>query len=243
MTLDVEGIDVSYGAIQALRSASLSIGDGEAVALIGSNGAGKSTLLKTISGMLAPTAGKIEHDGHSIAGAATHQIARRGIAHVPEGRRLFPRMSVRENLLLGAVQRRDKEIQADLDVQLDLFPRLRERLDQEAGTLSGGEQQMVAISRALMSRPTVLLLDEPSLGLSPLMVETVFKAVAAIHLSGTGLLLVEQNAAKALSVTSRGYVMSAGEIVKEGQSSDLRDDDMVREIYLGTAPSTDEPVS
>ncbi|MCU1614474.1 MAG: Branched-chain amino acid transport ATP-binding protein LivF [Frankiales bacterium] len=243
MTLEVRSIDVSYGAISALRSVSMTISDGESIALIGSNGAGKSTLLKTVSGMLAPAAGDVLHDGRSIAGTPTHAIARRGIAHVPEGRRLFPRMTVRENLLLGAAQRRDKQVQADMDDQLDLFPRLRERLDQEAGTLSGGEQQMVAISRALMSKPSLLLLDEPSLGLSPLMVETVFEAVAAIHTSGTALLLVEQNAAKALSVTSRGYVMSAGEIVKEGDSRDLRDDDMVREIYLGTASSTDEPVA
>jgi branched-chain amino acid transport system ATP-binding protein len=243
MTLEVRSIHVSYGAISALRSVTMSIGDGEAIALIGSNGAGKSTLLKTVSGMLTPAAGDVLHDGQSIGGSPSHVIARRGIAHVPEGRRLFPRMTVRENLLLGAVQRRDKKVNADLEGQLDLFPRLRERLDQEAGTLSGGEQQMVAISRALMSKPTLLLLDEPSLGLSPLMVETVFEAVAAIHTSGTALLLVEQNAAKALSVTTRGYVMSAGQIVKEGRSRDLRDDDMVREIYLGTASSPDESVA
>ncbi|GAA3536131.1 ABC transporter ATP-binding protein [Nocardioides daeguensis] len=218
------------------------VADGEAVALIGSNGAGKSTTLKTLSGMLAPRSGAVLHQGTDIAGAPTHVIARRGIAHVPEGRRLFPRMSVRENLYLGAFHRKDREVQQDLDAQLDLFPRLRERIDQDAGTLSGGEQQMVAIARALMSRPSLLLLDEPSLGLSPLMVTTVFEAIAAIHATGTALLLVEQNAGQALSVTSRGYVMRSGEIVKEGPSDELRTDPMVREIYLG-ATSHQEPAA
>ncbi|MBM7516808.1 ABC transporter ATP-binding protein [Nocardioides nitrophenolicus] len=241
MTLDATDLEVSYGAVSALKGVSLRIGDGEAVALIGSNGAGKSTALKTLSGMLAPRAGVVLHDGTDIAGAATHVIARRGIAHVPEGRRLFPRMSVRENLRLGAFHRKDRQVNDDLDAQLDLFPRLRERLDQEAGTLSGGEQQMVAISRALMSRPSLLLLDEPSLGLSPLMVQTVFEAVAAIHAAGTALLLVEQNAGQALAVTTRGYVMRSGEIVKEGDSQALATDPMVREIYLGASPSAPEP--
>jgi branched-chain amino acid transport system ATP-binding protein len=233
VTLKVESLQVAYGAIRAISSASLTVEEGEAVALIGSNGAGKSTLLRAISGMLAPVEGSVHYLGEPITGRPVHTIARLGIAHVPEGRRLFPRMTVEENLVLGAFGRRDTRVKADMDHQLDLFPRLRERLDQEAGTLSGGEQQMVALARALMSRPRLLLLDEPSLGLSPLMATTVFRAIADIHREGTSLLLVEQNAAQAFGVTSRGYVMAAGEIVRGGSTEQLRVDPMVRDIYLG----------
>ena len=233
MTLNVDGLQVAYGAIRAISSASLSVEEGEAVALIGSNGAGKSTLLRAISGMLTPVEGNVHYRDKPITGRPVHTIARLGIAHVPEGRRLFPRMTVEENLILGAFGRRDADVKTDLERQLDLFPRLRERLTQEAGTLSGGEQQMVALARALMSRPSLLLLDEPSLGLYPLMAATVFRAIAEIHREGTSILLVEQNAAQAFGVTSRGYVMAAGEIVRGGSTEDLRVDPMVRDIYLG----------
>lgn len=235
MSLAIRDLSVSYGAIAALRDATLTVEDGEAVALIGSNGAGKSTLLKAISGMIAPTQGQVTYRGQPLTGRPPHRIARSGVSHVPEGRRLFPRMSVRENLLLGAFGRKDSAVASDLEAQLERFPRLRERLDQDAGTLSGGEQQMVAIARALMSRPSLLLLDEPSLGLSPLMATAVFEAIDEIHRSGTALLLVEQNAVKALKVTSRCYVLAAGEVVREGASVELNDDPDVQAIYLGTA--------
>jgi len=235
VTLVVRDLRVSYGAVHAVLGVSLTVQDGEAVALIGSNGAGKSSLLRAITGMHPPSAGSVTYRGGNITRSPSHTIAQAGVRHVPEGRRLFPRMTVRENLQLGAFGRRDNDVASDLDAQLALFPRLGERLDQEAGTLSGGEQQMVAISRALMSRPRLLLLDEPSLGLSPLMVSTVFTAIARIHQSGVGILLVEQNAAKALALTSRGYVVTAGEVVVEGPSEMLRKDERVREIYLGQA--------
>ncbi|WP_113700319.1 ABC transporter ATP-binding protein [Nonomuraea lactucae] len=238
MTLHVRDLDVGYGSVRAVRGATLTVGEGEAVALIGSNGAGKSTLLKAISGMLACDSGSVWFAGEDVTACPSHVIAGKGIAHVPEGRRLFPRMTVRENLLLGAFRRRDGHVAKDLVTQLDLFPRLGERLEQEAGTLSGGEQQMVAIARALMSRPALLLLDEPGLGLSPLMASAVFAAISEIHRAGTALLLVEQNATKALAITSRGYVMTTGEILRDGASTDLRDDPTVREIYLGGAPET-----
>jgi branched-chain amino acid transport system ATP-binding protein len=235
MALRVHDLHVSYGSVRAVRGASLLVDAGEAVALIGSNGAGKSTILQAISGMLRGDSGGIELNGRPLSSLPSHTIAKAGVSHVPEGRRLFSRMTVRENLVLGAFQRKDKQISTDLDDQLVLFPRLAERLEQAAGTLSGGEQQMVAIARALMSRPQLLLLDEPSLGLSPLMATTVFDAIADVHARGTSVLLVEQNAAKALSITSRGYVIASGEVVKEGRSVDLKDDPMVREIYLGAA--------
>jgi branched-chain amino acid transport system ATP-binding protein len=233
VTLKVDAVDVSYGSVRAVRGATLTVDDGEAVALIGSNGAGKSSLLRAISGMHPTAGGSVSYRGAPLTGASSHSIAAAGISHVPEGRRLFARMTVRENLQLGAFRRTDADVAADMRAQLELFPRLGERLDQEAGTLSGGEQQMVAISRALMSRPSLLLLDEPSLGLSPLMVKTVFQAIEEIHRSGVGVLIVEQNANKALALTSRGYVMTAGEVVVEGSSEMLREDDRVREVYLG----------
>ena len=244
MSLDIDNLDVSYGAIRALRAVSLFVADGEAVSLIGSNGAGKSTLLKAISGIANVENGTIVHDGRAITSSPPHLIAAGGIAHVPEGRRLFPRMTVRENLLMGAIARRDREVEADMAEHLDLFPRVRERLDQDAGTLSGGEQQMVAIVRGLMSRPRLLLLDEPSLGLSPLMTTAVFEAIDRIHRGGTSVLLVEQNATKALQITSRAYVLSAGQIAKSGPSDELCDDPMVREIYLGAIDdSSSEPIA
>jgi branched-chain amino acid transport system ATP-binding protein len=234
MSLVVRGLAVSYGQVAAVKGVDLEVAAGEAVALIGSNGAGKSSLLRAVSGMIDSSVEHATYDGESIAGRPAYEIASAGIAHVPEGRRLFPRMSVEENLRLGAFTRRDAEVEDDLGRQLELFPRLGERLGQEAGTLSGGEQQMVAIARALMSRPTLLLLDEPSLGLSPLMVDTVFDAIATIHAAGTAVLLIEQNATKALELTSRGYVMASGLVVREGTSAQLGSDDSVREIYLGT---------
>jgi branched-chain amino acid transport system ATP-binding protein len=238
MSLVIRNLAVRYGQVAAVKGIDVEVGDGEAVALIGSNGAGKSSLLRAISGMIESSVDHASYRGQDIAGRPSFEIAAAGIAHVPEGRRLFPRMTVEENLRLGAFSRRDADVESDLGRQLELFPRLEERLAQDAGTLSGGEQQMVAIARALMSRPSLLLLDEPSLGLSPLMVETVFNAVAAIHRAGTAVLVIEQNATKALELTSRGYVMSSGVVVKHGASTDLRNDESVREIYLGSAATT-----
>lgn len=235
MTLHVEGLDVHYGGVHAVRGVSLTVEDGEAIALIGSNGAGKTSILKAISGLVPASGGAISWRGTDITNESSHRTIIAGIGHVPEGRRLFPRMTVRENLLLGAFARKDSAVVADLEKQLTLFPRLAERISQQAGTLSGGEQQMVAISRALMSRPQLLLLDEPSLGLSPLLITTVFKAIADIHQSGTSLLLVEQNAVKALNLASRGYVISSGEILTSGSAAGLKADDRVREIYLGAS--------
>lgn len=238
MTLQVTDLDVHYGGVHAVRSASLRVDDGEAVALIGSNGAGKTSLLRAISGMVPSSGGQVRWSGTDITNTPSHQTLQAGIGHVPEGRRLFPRLTVRENLLLGAYTRRDKEsVRHDLDEQLELFPRLAERVEQQAGTLSGGEQQMVALARALMSRPRLLLLDEPSLGLSPLLISLVFKAIERIHRAGTSVLLVEQNAVKSLALAQRGYVISSGNIIIEGSAEQLRDDDRVQQIYFGAAPT------
>lgn len=231
--LSLEGIDVYYGKIHALRSAALDVRQGEIVALLGNNGAGKSTTLKTISGLLAPRRGSIRLDDEAIAGTPPHDIVRKGIAHVPEGRRIFNRLTVRENLMMGAYLRTDAGIASDLTTVFDLFPRLHERIAQVAGTLSGGEQQMLAIGRALMARPRLLLLDEPSMGLAPVLVEQIFDTIVNINRLGTTILLVEQNAAMALSIAHRGYVLETGAIVTEGTAAQLTENAEVRRAYLG----------
>jgi branched-chain amino acid transport system ATP-binding protein len=232
--LEVEGIDASYGRIRALRGLSLSVDQGEVVALIGSNGAGKTTTLRTIAGLMHPTAGHIRFGGADITQERAHRIVALGICMAPEGRRLFARMSVLDNLRLGAYTRRDGAgIAADIARVYDLFPRLKERSGQIAGTLSGGEQQMLAIGRALMSRPKVLMLDEPSLGLAPIIVETIFQIIGEINQQGTPILLVEQNALLALQVANRGYVLETGSIVKEGSGKELLESEDVQKAYLG----------
>jgi len=232
--LSVRGLEVSYGGIRAVRGIDLKILSGEVVALIGANGAGKTTTLKAITGGLAVAAGEIEYDGQSLAGMAAHQRVRLGMAMVPEGRSLFARMTVHENLMMGAFTRNDSSaVQADIEQMLQTFPRLRERLTQLAGTLSGGEQQMLAMARALMSRPKLLLLDEPSMGLSPLMVESIFEVIRSVSRTGTTILLVEQNAQLALQTAHRAYVMESGEITMHGDAPSLRIDPRVRRAYLG----------
>jgi branched-chain amino acid transport system ATP-binding protein len=230
--LELEGIEVRYGTIRALRGVSLEVAEGEIVALLGANGAGKTTSLRTISGLLHPVAGTIRFDGTAIQTMAAHRIVSMGISHVPEGRRIFPRMSVQENLEMGAYHRRGS-ISNEMDYAYSLFPVLKERRRQEGGTLSGGEQQMLAIGRALMSRPRLLLLDEPSMGLAPMIVAQIFRILIDIRTAGTTLLLVEQNAAQALAVANRGYVLETGEIVMSGPAADLLRDDRVRAAYLG----------
>jgi branched-chain amino acid transport system ATP-binding protein len=231
--LTLDGLDVYYGEIHALRDAALEVRRGEIVALLGNNGAGKSTTLKTISGLLAPRRGRIRLDDESIAGTPAHTIVLKGIAHVPEGRRIFNRLTVRENLMMGAYLRTDDGVAADLAAVFELFPRLKERIAQVAGTLSGGEQQMLAIGRALMARPRLLLLDEPSMGLAPVLVEQIFDTIVNINRLGTTILLVEQNAAMALSVAHRGYVLETGSIVLSGTASELTENEEVRRAYLG----------
>ena len=231
--LRLEGVDVYYGEIHALRSVALEVREREIVALLGNNGAGKSTTLKTVSGLLRPRRGTILLDDHPLAGVAAHDIVARGIAHVPEGRRIFNRLSVRENLAMGAYLRGDQGIAGDLDRVFDLFPRLKERIAQVAGTLSGGEQQMLAIGRALMANPRLLLLDEPSMGLAPVLVEQIFATIDSINRQGTTILLVEQNAAMALSIAHRGYVLETGAVVLSGSATDLADNADVRRAYLG----------
>jgi len=232
--LVLQTVHSAYGNIRALRGISLTVERGEVVTLIGSNGAGKTTTLRTIMGLLVPRAGQITLEGQRIEGLATDRIVRLGIAQSPEGRRIFPRMSVLENLEMGAFARRDREqIPADLEHVFRLFPRLKERLRQRAGTLSGGEQQMLAMGRALMARPKVLLLDEPSMGLAPLLVETIFSIIRTINAEGTTILLVEQNARMALQVAHRGYVLQSGEIVLHDTAAALLRSDVVRKSYLG----------
>jgi branched-chain amino acid transport system ATP-binding protein len=232
--LEVSGIDVFYGRVQAVRGATLSVDKGEVVALIGSNGAGKTTTLRTISGLLHPQRGTITFNGTDISRTEPQKIVNLGICQSPEGRRLFTRMSVLDNLRMGAYTRRNgSEIKADMDRVFELFPRLKERLHQIAGTLSGGEQQMVAMGRALMAKPKVLMLDEPSLGLSPILVETIFSIVRDINAQGTPVLLVEQNAHKALEVAHRGYVLETGSIVKTGTGKELLASEDVQKAYLG----------
>ena len=232
--LQVEGLRVSYGAVEAVKGLDLEVRAGEIVALIGANGAGKSTTLMTISGAVAPTAGRIRFLGTAIEGRPASEIVRLGIAHVPEGRRIFKRFTVMENLRVGAIARKDRGgIEASLDEIFEYFPVLRDRREQPGGTLSGGEQQMLAIGRALMAQPKLLLLDEPSLGLAPLMVERIFGIIRSIHRSGTTMLLVEQNARTALALADRAYVVETGRIVLSGPSSALLDDPKVRTAYLG----------
>jgi branched-chain amino acid transport system ATP-binding protein len=231
--LALEDVHTYYGNIHALQGISLTVGRGEIVTLIGANGAGKTTTLKTISGMLHPRRGTVHFEGKDISRTAAHLLVRQGIGHAPEGRRIFSRMTVIENLQMGAFTRDQKTIQPDIDRVMELFPRLRERTHQLGGTLSGGEQQMLAISRALMSLPRVLLLDEPSLGLAPILVQLVFEKIKEINAQGTTVLLVEQNALQALSIAHRGYVLQTGNVVLAGKANDLIQNEMVRKAYLG----------
>jgi branched-chain amino acid transport system ATP-binding protein len=232
--LELRGLHVHYGQIHALRGVSLTVAAGEIVACLGANGAGKSTALRAVSGLLRPSAGTVLLDGAPLAGLSPHQIVARGVVHAPEGRQVFPRMSVRENLLLGAHRCRDRsEIARRLDRAHALFPILRERAGQLAGTLSGGEQQMLAIGRALMGAPRLLLLDEPSLGLAPKVIEAIFGAIAAINQAGTTILMVEQNAVKALGIAHRAYVLQVGEVVAADAAAALLGDDRIRRAYLG----------
>ncbi len=234
MLLTVDHISVYYGAVQAIRDVSFIVGKGEIVTLIGANGAGKSTILRAISGVVRTEAGSIAHDGKSIAGLRSHRVARLGIAHVPEGRGVFANMSVRENLEMGGYTRSSrKEVGESFERVFALFPRLAERASQLAGTLSGGEQQMLAIGRGLVQRPDLLLLDEPSMGLSPVLVSEIFRMIGEINKAGTTILLVEQNASMALAIADRAYVLEAGEIALEGKASDLQEDPKVRAAYLG----------
>jgi branched-chain amino acid transport system ATP-binding protein len=232
--LELENMHSYYGHIHALRGISLTVDEGEVVTLIGSNGAGKTTTLRSIHGILPPREGKIIFDGEEIQGVPAHELIGRGIAQSPEGRKIFFRMTVLENLEMGAYHRNDaSEVREDMDRVFDLFPRLKERTKQEAGTMSGGEQQMLAIGRALMSRPKLLLLDEPSMGLAPVLVERIFEIIREINKQGTTLLLVEQNANVALEIATRGYVLESGAIVNSASASELREDPSVREAYLG----------
>ena len=232
--LQIQDIHTYYGAIHALKGISLEVYQGEIVTLLGANGAGKSTTLRSINGLNRPRKGHIRFQGREITGVAAHEIVKRGIAQSPEGRRLFPRMSVTENLEMGAFQRRDRsEIHGDMDRVFELFPRLHERRHQKAGTLSGGEQQMCAIGRALMARPKLLLLDEPSLGLAPIFVERIFDIIKQINEQGTSILLVEQNALMALDHAHRGYVLETGHIVLADEAAALKTNEQVRKTYLG----------
>jgi branched-chain amino acid transport system ATP-binding protein len=230
--LDVDDIEVRYGAIRALKGVSFHVNEGEIVALLGANGAGKTTTQRTVSGMLRPALGSVTYADERIDGVPAHTLIRRGICHVPEGRHVFPRMTVHENLEMGAFRFKRVD-QADLDRALELFPILKERYKQPAGTLSGGEQQMLAIGRALMGKPRLLLLDEPSMGLAPMIVAQIFAIIREINQAGVTVLLVEQNAQQALSLADRGYVLETGEIVLEGTGRDLLADDRIRAAYLG----------
>jgi branched-chain amino acid transport system ATP-binding protein len=232
--LEVNKINVFYGAIHAIKEISFQVNQGEIVTLIGANGAGKSTTLKAISGLVRPKTGAIIYNGINLTEKAAHDIVKQGISQVPEGRRIFANMSVRENLAMGAYQRSDRaEIAEDIEHVYDLFPRLRERQNQLAGTLSGGEQQMLATGRGLMSRPKLLLLDEPSMGLAPLLVKEIFEIIKEINREGTTILLVEQNANMALSIAHRAYVLETGKVVLEGPAKELAQNEEVRKAYLG----------
>jgi branched-chain amino acid transport system ATP-binding protein len=231
--LEVRDLHVYYGEIHALKGVSVTVGAGEIVALLGPNGAGKTTTLKTISGLLSPRHGTVALEGQSVVGVPPHEIVQRGIAHVPEGRRVFNRLSVAENLEMGAYVRTDGAVWGDMERVFTLFPRLRERRSQVAGTLSGGEQQMLAIGRALMARPRLLLLDEPSMGLAPVLVEQIFETIQDINRQGTPILLVEQNAAMALTIAGRAYVLETGSVVLEGSARELADNVEIRRAYLG----------
>ncbi|MBA3599133.1 MAG: ABC transporter ATP-binding protein [Methylibium sp.] len=231
--LGITDLKVAYGGIQAVKGISLEVRQGELVSLIGANGAGKTTTLKAITGLQAAGSGQIEFFGRSIKGQGPWDLVRQGLVMVPEGRGTFTRMSITENLLMGAFSRKDKEIDADLEKVFGIFPRLKERRRQLAGTMSGGEQQMLAMGRGLMARPKLLLLDEPSMGLSPIMVDKIFEVIDTIHRQGTTVLLVEQNASRALQLATRGYVMDSGEITMRGEASALLSDPKVRAAYLG----------
>ena len=232
--LRVEDINVYYGAIHAIKGISLEVNDGEIVALIGSNGAGKSTTLRTISGLMKPKTGRIMYDGEDITGVPAHKIVGKGLCQVPEGRHVFANLTVLENLELGAYLRTDKEgIAKDMEMVFEKFPRLLERKDQLSGTLSGGEQQMLAMARALMSRPKLILLDEPSMGLAPLLIKEIFNIIKEINASGTTVLLVEQNANMALSIADKAYVLETGRITLSGTAAELASSEEVRKAYLG----------
>jgi branched-chain amino acid transport system ATP-binding protein len=231
--LVLDKVHTYYGHIRALQGVSITVNRGEIVTLLGSNGAGKTTTLKTISGILHPRSGTVHFDGRDISRVEGHKLVRSGIGHAPEGRRIFSRLTVLENLQMGAFTRNLKEIGPDIERVMDLFPRLRERTDQPGGTLSGGEQQMLAIARALMSNPRLLMLDEPSLGLAPILVQQVFATIKEINAQGMTILLVEQNALQALSVAHRGYVLQTGRVALSGPAEHLRQDESVRKAYLG----------
>ena len=232
--LEVKDLEVYYGVIQAIKGISFHVDKGEVIALIGANGAGKTTTLHTVTGLLSPKKGHVMFEGKDITKVPAHKIVSMGMAHVPEGRRVFAELSVYENLKMGAYTRKDKaEIEESLDNVYKRFPRLEERKNQMAGTLSGGEQQMLAMGRALMSRPKIILMDEPSMGLSPIMVNEIFDIIRSVSESGTTVLLVEQNAKKALSIADRAYVLETGNIVLEGNAKDLLEDDSIKKAYLG----------
>jgi branched-chain amino acid transport system ATP-binding protein len=231
--LKVNNIHVYYDAIHALKGVSFSVATGELVTLLGANGAGKTTTLKTLSGLLRARRGKVELEGDALESMGPHEIVRRGVAHVPEGRKVFPRFTVRENLEVGGFTRAKSAVSADIDYVFSMFPRLKERYNQYAGTLSGGEQQMLAIGRALMTRPKLLLLDEPSMGLAPKIVEHILETIRSINRAGVTVLLVEQNASMALAISHRGYVLETGSVILEGSAEELAGNDLVRQAYLG----------
>ena len=232
--LTIKDLEVYYGVIQAIKGVSFEVNQGEVIALIGANGAGKTTILHTITGLLAPKNGSVVFEGKELTKMPAHKIVSLGMAHVPEGRRVFADLSVYENLRMGAYTRKDRnDIEETLEKVYQRFPRLKERRNQMAGTLSGGEQQMLAMGRALMSKPKILLMDEPSMGLSPIMVNEIFSIIQEVSDSGTTVLLVEQNAKKALSIADRGYVLETGNIVLEGKASDLLNNDSIKKAYLG----------
>ena len=232
--LKVEGLHVHYGVIEAIKGIDFEVNKGEVIALIGANGAGKTTILHTVSGLIAPTSGKITFEGTDITGMPGHKIVSMGMAHVPEGRRVFQQLSVLQNLKMGAYTRKDKkEIEETLEMLYKRFPRLAERKNQIAGTLSGGEQQMLAMGRALMSHPSIILMDEPSMGLSPIFVNEIFDIIGEVSAQGTTVLLVEQNAKKALSIADRAYVLETGNIVLSGDAGELMNNDAIKKAYLG----------
>lgn len=232
--LEVKDLEVYYGVIQAIKGVSFEVNPGEVIALIGANGAGKTTILHTITGLLSPKRGQVIFEGEDLTKIPAHKIVSMGMAHVPEGRRVFAQLSVYENLKMGAYTRKDKsEIEESLESIYKRFPRLKERRNQLAGTLSGGEQQMLAMGRALMSKPKIILMDEPSMGLSPILVNEIFDIIQAVSESGTTVLLVEQNAKKALSIADRAYVLETGNIVLEGRAKELLQDDSIKKAYLG----------
>jgi len=231
--LKLNDVYTNYGQIRALQGVTIEVDKGEIVTLIGANGAGKTTTLKTICGLLHPREGTVWFDGKDASRTAAHDLVKAGIGHAPEGRRIFSRLTVLENLQMGGFTRKPAEINEDVDRVMTLFPRLRERMYQQGGTLSGGEQQMLAIGRAMMSRPRLLLLDEPSLGLAPIIIQTVFETIKEINAAGTTILLVEQNALQALNIADRGYVLQTGSVVLSGAAGELREDETVRQAYLG----------